>query len=815
LIALAEAADATPEAGVKAANLGAALLAGFPVPDGVVLTAETVAAADGPLPEALDEALRRALERLGGRVAVRSSALAEDLHDASFAGQYETVLDVQGLDALLSAIRHCRSSASAERVAAYRSERAADSGGGMAILIQRMVPAQAAGVAFTANPVTGDRTEILVSAVRGLGERLVSGAATPDEWIVRGDDVESRGAAEGAIDATAARAVADLARRVEAQFGAPQDIEWALADGQVFLLQARPITTLRDEERVSPIAVPVAAPEGRWEREASHSPKPHSPMNRSLMIEHRNEAIRRTFAQFGVLADGLEFRDIGGWEYTRLVPMGGKDAPALPAALMWMLARLHPELRRRRAIARRALGEDYAAQIIQRWYDEVRPDLQSRIQILREVDLCGLSDGALLEHWAGIASLLEIAIPAHFELHAPIAFARKTLVDSCQALLGWDETRAFELLAGLSLMSTAPAAALADLARLARDRPAVLALIERADRASASLLADADPDFASAFEAYQRGFSIRGLRYEVAEVTLAEAPEITLATMRDQLRSGYDPSRQAALLAARRAELIADARARLAANTEELATFEHHLARAEEAHPVHEENEFYTVSVPIALARYALLELGRRLTERGAIADPDDVFFLEIAEALEAFRMGDDRRALVLRRKGERAWVLAHPGPQSYGPEAPPPPSLKPLPGELRTVMEVVFWLVERSFAAERSAHRNDASASAILGFAASAGRYTGPVRVVMGEHEFHKVEAGDVLVCPITSPVWSILFSRIGALVTDTGGILSHPAIIAREYGIPAVVATGDATALLEDGQRVTVDGDAGIVER
>jgi pyruvate,water dikinase len=127
--------------------------------------------------------------------------------------------------------------------------------------------------------------------------------------------------------------------------------------------------------------------------------------------------------------------------------------------------------------------------------------------------------------------------------------------------------------------------------------------------------------------------------------------------------------------------------------------------------------------------------------------------------------------------------------------------------------MEALLWTVDRIFAAEQS-QRSQPAGATVRGTPASAGRYTGPVRVIMGEHEFDKLRAGDVLVCPITSPVWSVLFPSVGGLVTDTGGILAHPAIIAREYRVPAVVATGNATRLLHDGQLVTVDGTRGIVE-
>src|SRR6266536_1537798 len=209
----------------------------------------------------------------------------------------------------------------------------------MAVLVQPIVAAEAAGVAFSADPVTGDRDTVVVSAVRGLGDRLVAGGASPDEWVARGAAATCRAAPEGAIDAKVAADVAALARRVEARLGAPQDIEWALAGGELVLLQARPITALPDQAPV-PVPVPVEVPPGFWEREASHAPKPWTPMTLSALGQARSRATRGAFAEFGLLAETLEFAQIGGWEYTRLVPLGGKDRPAPPAWLMPLLIRL-------------------------------------------------------------------------------------------------------------------------------------------------------------------------------------------------------------------------------------------------------------------------------------------------------------------------------------------------------------------------------------------------------------------------------------------------------------------------------------------
>jgi pyruvate,water dikinase len=192
------------------------------------------------------------------------------------------------------------------------------------------------------------------------------------------------------------------------------------------------------------------------------------------------------------------------------------------------------------------------------------------------------------------------------------------------------------------------------------------------------------------------------------------------------------------------------------------------------------------------------------------------VYFLRVDEIVEALahQPQDDalaRRVIDRRAAFEAAERFAPPA--SYGVEPPLPPFWV-LPKEEREAMEAMQFAREKIFEMETADEQRDTSDPRILhGRPAARGTYSGPVRVILGEHEFDKIQSGDVLVCPITSPVWSVLFAKVGALVTDSGGILSHPAIIAREYGIPAVVATRTGTSRLRDGQRVTVDGDAGVV--
>jgi pyruvate,water dikinase len=282
--------------------------------------------------------------------------------------------------------------------------------------------------------------------------------------------------------------------------------------------------------------------------------------------------------------------------------------------------------------------------------------------------------------------------------------------------------------------------------------------------------------------------------------------------IRDQIETGYDPYRIDEENRLIRERVVAEARDRLKGNAEALAEFERVHSRATNAYPAREDNEFYTMSAPYALVRYAVLEIGDRLAARGVIEARDDVMFLHIEEARAGLDYLEDRRDLVRTRKGQRVWALANPGPTSYGKVSPPPSSLNFLPKDARLPMESMLWSLE-SIEAVRKRQLTQSDPSLITGVPASAGSYTGSVRLIRDESEFEKLQAGDVLVCPITSPVWSVLFPTIGALITDTGGILSHPAIIAREYRIPAVVATGNATELLTDGHAVTVDGAAGTV--
>jgi phosphohistidine swiveling domain-containing protein len=820
-LALLRLADA-PVYGRKAALLGELVAAGFPVPDGYALAADALdeaVAGPGPAeregPAWLVGEIHRVTAVLGnGPLAVRSSGVAEDLSDRSYAGQYESVLHVYGPQAALKAIRVCRKSADSARVRAYGAEGKTAPGGEtrarMAIIIQRMVVPELAGVAFSANPVTGDRGEAVVSAASGLGDRLAAGGAA-DDWVVRdGTAIRlSRGGDASPRDAIVA--VAALVRQVAAHFGAPQDVEWALVAGQLVLLQARPVTALPD-----PPPVTVEVPAGHWLR-GGYSLRPLSPMNVSTMVPAVSQASARLFEYS--LGDRIEVRSIGGWSYVRFGAI--EDAGQARERLRAVLAALRAD-------------EPFLA-VVRRWADEWGPELAGALDQAAGVDLAALDDQALVAHIGALHDLAKHAQRLHFAVGGASAIVWAGLGVVCAELLGWTDDAAVgkvvPLLTGLPGKTVEPTEALAELAVMAASRPAVRAVLDALPSESGGpaalggqpggllgdeldTLARADPGFAAAVRDYLRRYGGRCVAPDLAEPTMAERPLMVLRLIRD-----HDTAPPHEDAARRRAAAVDAARAALSGQPlVGRARFDEALARAEAAYPLREDTAFFA-HVAWGTVRLALLELGGRMAARGTFEAPDDVFLLRLTEACQALVGGQPApgalAGLLAQRAAELAWSRAHMGPPSYGEPARPEFSLEllaaELPAEDQRTLAPVLW----ADAAYRGAVRRPSARPGGLlhGVAASPGQFTGPARIVVSEADFGRLLPGDVLVCPETTPQWSVLFGTVGALVTDSGGMLSHPALIAREYGIPAVVATADATRLLREGQLVAVDGTAGTV--
>jgi pyruvate,water dikinase len=753
VITLGEAARLDPAAapallGTKAASLARLRGAGFPVPAGVVVTA-AAAVADR---DQVFAQLRTAAAELGGgpgrRFAVRSSATAEDLAGASFAGQYETVLDV-GLDELPSAVRRVLDSAASARVAAYRQAHpeadatappTGDPSGsaGMAVLVQVMVAAEAAGVAFTANPLTGDRDEVVITAVPGLGERLVAGQATGDHWIVRDHQASRTRATEQAITAEQARQVATLARRVHAHLGTPQDLEWAITtdptsagaggfEGGLWLLQARPMTALPD-----PVDWTPPAP-GYWMRNlrlGEWLPEPMTPLFADWLLDRLDHGEQQAARDH--LGTTLPFPHaaINGWYYLATPALSPRT---IATALLQGRGRLLRFFRygvlgpgRDPVVADRRL----LAGLAEQWQSELLPRYQRLVQTG--------------EQQAETASPEQLA----------------AIIDRVGAAAG-------EQLLSLAVVGGSAWKMEGALARFARQH-----LAGRIDASVQELLVGlpgSQPDLPA--HAVQ---SLDWYHPTAGELGWPPPPP------------SEDRHRE---LAARRETLTAQCLAVLGDRPQLQARFQA-LLEVAQRYAVLREQQARQLTLGWPLLRRCALRLGQTLHADGVIGRAEDVFFLTRAELDTHAPLQE----LVHRRRA--AWerqrrLLA---PLTIG----RPPRL-----------------IQRELLAAVDAVRTTGPApqGAIVGQPASPGRATGPVRIVNGPGDFDRFQPGEVLVARATAPAWTPLFARAAAVVTDGGTLAAHASLVAREYGIPAVVATGDATTRLVDGQLVTVDGSAGTI--
>jgi phosphohistidine swiveling domain-containing protein len=752
VIPLAEAARLDPAAasallGSKAANLARLTGAGFPVPAGVVVTA--VAAADWDQASAQLCAAAAELGGPGQRFAVRSSAAAEDLAGASFAGQYETVLDVR-LEELPQAVRQVVDSAASARVAAYRQAHpqagvtaapAGDppgSGGGMAVLVQVMVAAEAAGVAFTANPLTGDRDEVVITAVRGLGERLVAGQATGEEWIVRDGQARRTRATEQAISADQAGQIAALARRVQAHFGSPQDLEWALStdlsgrdgadgvEGGLWLLQARPMTALPD-----PVDWTPPAP-GYWMRNlrlGEWLPEPMTPLFADWLLERIDHGERQATREDVGTTLAFPHAAVNGWYYLGTPALSPRT---IVAALLQGRGRLLRFFRyavlgpgRDPVVADRRL----LAGLADEWHTELLPGYRRLVQ-----------EG---EHQVEAASSEQLV----------------GIVDRVGAVAG-------EQLWSLAVVGGAAWKMEGALARFYRQH--LSPTVEASVQELLVGLPGSQPDLAA--------HAVQSLDW--AHPTAGELGWPPPQPSEDRHRE----------LAARREALTARCLAVL--GDQQLQAWFQALLEVAQRYAVFREQQARQLTLGWPLLRRCALRLGGLLQAEGVIERAEDVFFLTRAELDTRAPLQDvvrQRRTIWERQRR----LLA-------------PLTIGRLP---RLLAKELLGAVE----AVRTTGL--APEDAIVGQPASPGRATGPVRIIHGPGDFDRFQPGEVLVARATAPAWTPLFAHAAGVVTDGGTLAAHASLVAREYGIPAVVATGDATTRLADGQVVTVDGGAGTI--
>jgi phosphohistidine swiveling domain-containing protein len=714
-------ADAA-EVGGKAAGLGELIAVGARVPDGVVLTA---AAAEMTANEREPLVRAAALELGAGPFAVRSSGVAEDGAEASFAGMYETVLNVSA-DQLAVATDRSISSAGTARVATY-APAINGTDGRLAVIIQRMVAPVGAGVVLTADPITGDRGTTVISAVRGIGDRLVSGEAIGDEWVVIGGDAIPRRQPEHAIDRRQVIQVASEARRIAAARGAPQDIEWAIdGGGTLWILQARPMTALPRDVSWDP---PARGAFTRTFRFGEWISEPVTPLFESWLLTAMEERLHSLLAELLGERDPRPYHVVvNGWYYYSVNWLSpGVQMRNLPG-MLWRLIRyprriagLFPATVRHSVPP---LERDWREDILPRYRAAVAA-AEARVRSVPATELPGLIDelaDLAGEYFTSIAALAGGAFKIEINL---AGFYRRHLAGS----LGGSH---LPLVAGFAPPADAGPHAVVSLDWWHAPSP----LAETA---------------ASAAKQHAAVVETRRAAEEAAFQALASSPR--------RLRAFR--------------KLLADAQ---------------HLAELRE-----EQVPSLTIAWPVM--RRAVLRIGEALVARGVTADPDDVFFLTRDEVLSALN-GTSLAATVdvVERRARREEQGALMAPLMVG--------------RMTRMMTWLWDKMPRLVGAVRS------ETALVSGTPASPGRATGVVRVVRGPRDFDQLQSGEILVAPLTAPAWTPLFTRAAGIVTDVGSLASHASIIAREYGIPAVVGCGDATARLATGMRVTVDGSTGNVE-
>jgi phosphohistidine swiveling domain-containing protein len=859
-------------AGGKGANLGELIRAGLPVPPGFVVVtgayryfvgasgiADQILAAAAlppnaqlndyqepsqqirslfsswPVPESIAQEVLAAREPLGeAPVAVRSSATAEDLAGASYAGQQDTFLNVRGRDALLAAIRGCWASLWTPRAMAYRARQGLDPAGlALAVVVQQMLAADAAGVMFTANPTNGRRDETVISAAWGLGESVVSGSVTTDDVVVKtatgqirsrttadkavmtvytgaaepGDDAVYTGHTAGGnpsdggtqerpvpagqrtravLDDRAAAELAGLGGRIETHFGAPQDIEWARTGGTFWIVQARPITALPEPAADPPTDWPLPDKRGLYFRASivEQLPDPLTPLFADLAdgsVTRSLTSMMRDLLGPKALRDGdIGFPTINGYAYYRY-----------SRAAFWRLTLATPK-------AIRVLNSPDVRAGIRGWRDHSHPMYVAAVARWADRPLGDLTAAELL---GGVVELLDAGTEYYTAVQSVIPIAASSEVAFTafyQRLVRRDgDPPAPTFLLGFDSAPILAEKSLYDLATWTRSHDRLTAALLGTSSTRVADLLDGGTPPAGVDQALWKEWSAR-LRTHIdryghsvynldfANPVPADHPAPLLDTLRFYLGDGgADPHQRQRASATRRLEQTAAVLTRL--DPLRRTAFTRLLHWAQTSAPVRED-ALADIGLAWPQLRRMLHELGRRLTAAGVIDQVDDVFWLHCDEIVA------DPPARLADRVDERKILWR--GQQ----RATPPPMLP-----RGTWMD--------SFDSLMPARSQQQDGDVLTGTGASAGQVTAPARLLAGPQDFGRMQPGDVLVASITTPAWTSLFAMASAVVTDVGGPLSHSSIVAREYGIPAVLGTGVATRRIPDGTLVHVDGDAGTV--
>ncbi|HLI08903.1 MAG TPA: PEP/pyruvate-binding domain-containing protein [Ktedonobacteraceae bacterium] len=873
--------------GGKAANLGVLIQAELPVPPGFVLLttayrcfveanglAEEIErlaqrAAQGTLeqleegagtigklfeqgavPGELQQALVGAYRALGaGAVAVRSSATAEDMAGASFAGQQETYLNVQGEERLLAAVRRCWASLWTARAMAYREQKGIGAEQvSIAVIVQQMVQAEASGILFTVNPLTGAGNEMVINAAWGLGEAVVGGRVNPDSvrvekatgkaiQIVVGDKEVMTVATAAGMDEIAVEherrrqqvltpeqvaVLARMGREIEELLSGPQDIEWAIVGGGVCILQARPVSTIASvegfshDEKAIAAKIPVPPGDDTWDSADILPAQPFDLWTRTNVGENLPFPITPlTSTGFPALfqldkqqqegAQGQGARRFYGRLYINegLILHNMVETFGIPPSFVGMIWGSHRKgkmqvpgkwrpLRLLLAFPK-LLGQGFggAQKGPKLTPQEFFAQIDSQVNEFLQKDLRQLDDKALwaegLPTWgergaAVFATNIRISTPAGLTLSLLERVVgwwtkRKELVPDLVASL----PGIYSAEVGPMLWRMAQTLRKLNLSAVALDNSSVEAL------ATLQAMPEAKPFHEQLTAFLERHGHRCPNEVEFLKPRWMEAPEQVIELVANYLRAGEDINPIAAEMRQRERREAAVTQIEAKLDPLRRRIFRSLLKRTQQAVPVRDNSRYYTTKFLLP-TRLVFAELGRRWAERGWLAASDDIFFLTAKEIEAIVKAGtptavsEELVAFTAKRRiAYDYWFTVVPA-DVIGPDGKP-------------VIE------------------EEENGQVLEGIPVSGGKVSGRARIVLDPREAATLRAGEILVTQATDPGWTPVFPLVSGLVLEIGGQISHGAIVAREYGLPAVVNVIGATRTIKDGQVITVDGTNGRV--
>lgn len=754
-------------------------------------------------------------------VAVRSSATAEDLPEASFAGQQDTFLNINCAQSLLDAVRKCWASLWNARAIGYRlrQEIPADQIT-LAVVVQVLIPAEKAGILFTANPMNGRHDQTVINASWGLGEAIVGGSVNPDLFIVdkSSNEVLSREIAdkqemtvrtkygtqnqsvpdnlrqEAVLDDQAVAELNLLGVQVENLYGMPMDVEWAMASGKFYILQARPVTALQEPAQETRLEWTLPDPKAQYMRASicELMPDPLSPLFDSMgMLAIEDGINEMAFDLLNMPNDTFSgyMQTINGYAYQKV---------SFTRRQWWlMLTRMGP-----RTPGMLKKGVHY-------WQNVAYPRYAQAAKCWQNKPLQGFTPN---EIWAGVQEIMKAYAHHLGSLMAstmgPTAGSEGLFTQVYSKMVRREgDPPAPVFLMGFDSLPVKAEKGLFDLSIWIKEQPSLLAHLNAASAAQVSnqLAARSQPEdvpgdiwseFQSRFHKYLEDYGYMIYDMDFSKPLPMEEPEPILETLKLFLSGrGKNPyERQQASIERRKAseELV---RRRLKGFKRW--AFEKSLKWAQSQAPLREDG-IADIGMGYPALRRMLLELGARFSKAGAVSKPEDVFWMKAVEVeLAAASLSRNENPEEYHERVSHRKALWEKQKQLIAP-AQLPPGKRYLGMNMESMLAV---------------GESTQQGATIKGVGASPGQVKGTARVLFGPQDFDQMHPGDVLVASITTPAWTPLFALASAVVTDIGGPLSHGSIVAREYGIPAVMGTGVGTRRIRSGQTITVDGSTGTV--